>query len=108
MPAHNETLTKPSQADSGVEGPRIWANRQSQSKQEGLFPSEAEIARRLSQSPKEWAAKSKVLERDGFPRIDPLMGGRFWPAVRAYWYRRYSLSSIEVSQPDGEENLSAL
>jgi hypothetical protein len=74
----------------------------------GLFPCEAEIARRLSQTPFEWAAKATILERDGLPRVDPLMGGRYWPAVQAFWNRRYCLSSIEPSQPDGEENLNAL
>jgi hypothetical protein len=74
----------------------------------GLFPCEAEIARRLSQTPFEWAAKATILERDGLPRIDPVMGGRYWPAVEAFWNRRYCLSSIEPSQPDGEENLNAL
>jgi len=74
----------------------------------GLFPKEAEIARRLSQAPTEWPAKAVVLERDGLPRVDPLMGGRYWPAVIAWWNRRYGLSTIEASQPDGEENLDAL
>ncbi len=75
---------------------------------QGLFPCEAEIARRLSQRPAEWAAKATILERDGLPRVDPLMGGRYWPAVEAYWRRRYGLRSIGPSQPDGEENLDAL
>jgi hypothetical protein len=74
----------------------------------GLFPSEAEIARRLSQDPKGWREIAIVLERDGFPAVHPLMGGRFWPAVIAWWNRRYGLSTIEVSQPDGEDNLDAL
>jgi hypothetical protein len=74
----------------------------------GLFPGEAEIARRLSQTPDDWRAKAAVLERDGFPRVDPLMGGRYWPAVLAWWNRRYGLSTIEASQPDGEENLNEL
>jgi hypothetical protein len=74
---------------------------------QGLFPSEQEIARRLSQTSAEWAAKSVVLERDGLPRVDPLMGGRFWPAVEAYWRRRYSLANVEPSQPDGGEQLDA-
>lgn len=74
----------------------------------GLFPNESEIARRLSQSPLEWPAKAIVLERHGLPRVDPLMGGRYWPAVQAYWHRRYGLSSIEVHQPDGKENCDAL
>ena len=74
----------------------------------GLFPCEAEIARRLSQSLRDWAAKAVVLERHGLPRIDPLMGGRYWPAVIAFWNRRYGLANVEISQPDGEENLNAL
>jgi hypothetical protein len=74
----------------------------------GLFPCETEIARRLSQDPVAWRDKATVLERDGLPRINPLMGGRYWPAVVAYWNRRYGLSNVEPSQPDGEENLNAL
>jgi len=74
----------------------------------GLFPSEAQIARRLSQAPADWAAKAIILERDGLPKVDAIMGGRYWPAVLAYWNRRYGLSTIETFNPDGEENLDAL
>lgn len=74
----------------------------------GLFPREDEVARRLSQSPTEWRAKAIILEREGLPRIDPLMGGRYWPAVLAWWNRRYGISKIELSQPDGGEDLDAL
>ena len=73
-----------------------------------LFLSETEIAMRLNQSPSSWQAKAIILERHGFPRIDPLMGGRYWPAVEAYWQRRYGLSSMDVHQPDGKENVDAL
>ena len=75
---------------------------------DGLFPGEAVIARRLSQTPTEWRAKAAVLERHGLPRIDPLMGGRYWPAVQAFWNRKYGLSQLEAHQPEGEEDLSAL
>jgi hypothetical protein len=75
---------------------------------QGLFPSEAEVARRLSQSPTEWPAKAIVLERDGLPRIDPLLGGRCWLAVEAWLKRRYGLSHVEASALDGQENLDAL
>ena len=75
---------------------------------DGLFPDEQEIARRLSQEPKAWAGKAIVLERDGLPRVDPVMGGRYWPAVFAWWNRRYGLSIVEVSQPDGRDNFDAL
>jgi len=75
---------------------------------DGLFPSEAVIARRLSQTPTEWRAKASVLERHGLLRIDPFMGGRYWPAVLAFWDRKYGLSQLEAHQPEGEEDLSAL
>ena len=75
---------------------------------QGLFPSEAEIARRLSQDTRSWAAKAIILERDGFPRIDAFMGGRYWPAVIAWWNRRYGLSIATVAQQDGRDNLDAL
>lgn len=84
------------------------ARRPSTVRDQGLFPSEAEVARRLSQDTQEWAGKAKVLERDGLPRIDPLMGARYWPAVQAYWNRRYGLSRVEASSLDGQENLDAL
>jgi hypothetical protein len=75
---------------------------------QGLFPSEPEIARRLSQDPKDWPAKAVLLERHGLPQVDPIMGGRYWPAILQWWHRRYGLTNIEVFQPDGEENLDAL
>jgi hypothetical protein len=31
------------------------------------------------------AGKAVLLERDGLPKIDPLMGGRFWPAAGGSW-----------------------
>ena len=74
----------------------------------GLFPSEQEIARRFSQDPSSWPAKALSLEREGFPKVEPLMGGRYWLACIAWWNRRYGVSSVEVSQPDGGENLDAL
>ena len=79
---------------------------------QGLFPCEDEIARRLSQEPRDWRAKAIILERSGLPRVDPLMGGRFWPAVEAFFNNRYGLSvngrvQQLPSQPDGPENLEA-
>lgn len=82
--------------------------RRGVTRDQGLFPSESEVARRLSQDAKSWAAKAHMLEREGLPRIDAIMGGRYWPAVQAFWHRRYGLSTVQASQPDGEENLDAL
>jgi len=75
---------------------------------QGDFPCEEEIARRLSQNPKDWPAKALVLEREGLPKIDPVLQGRFWPAVRTFFMRRYGLSTLQPFNPDGEENLDAL
>ena len=77
-------------------------------RESSLFVTEAQIARRLGQTTREWAAKAEVLERHGLPRRDPLIGGRYWPAIVAFFNRRYGVSNVEVSQPDGGENLDAL
>src|SRR5436305_1567988 len=80
-------------------------------KRQGLFPCEAEIARRLSQSEKRWRAISKVLEREGLPKIDPLFGGRFWPAVVDFLGARHRVSNIGNVMmsltPDGKEHWDA-
>jgi hypothetical protein len=65
--------------------------KQSALRSRGLLPSEGEIARRLSQTLPEWSAKAKILESDGLSMIDPVIGGRFWPAAHAFWLRRYGL-----------------
>jgi hypothetical protein len=92
----------------GVDRGRGMKSRRGSSTDLGLFPNEAEVARRLSQDPASWASKALILEREGFPRIDPLMGGRYWPACTAWWNRRYGLATVEVSQPDQGEDLEAL
>ena len=70
-------------------------------KRQGLFPCEAEVARRLSQSEKRWRALARVLEREGLPKIDPIMGARYWPAVRAYSDARYGVREAG-RLPDGD------
>lgn len=77
-------------------------------RESSLFVSEDEIARRLDQTRCQWAATAEVLERHGLPQRDPLIGGRYWPAIVAFFNRRYGVSNVEVSQPDGGENLDAL
>jgi hypothetical protein len=41
-------------------------------KRQGLFPCEAKIARRLSQSERRWREIARQLEREGLPKIDPM------------------------------------
>ena len=78
-------------------------------KHQGLYPGEAEIARRLSQSEKHWRRIAPQLERQGLPKIDPIMKGRYWPAVEAFFHNRHGLSSMLEDlklgwKPDGEEH----
>ncbi|TSJ64606.1 hypothetical protein FO470_04930 [Starkeya sp. 3C] len=76
-----------------------------------LYPSEAEIARELLGPNRagEWRGLAALLERKGLPTVDPLFGGRYWPAVKAYLDRRAGLVNVAVpSVPDGEENWSCL
>lgn len=84
------------------------SKRVSESNTDVLFPAEAEIARRIGKSSFEWRQIAVILERDGLSPIDPLMGGRYWPAVVAFFSRRYGLSTLSPLQADGEENLDAL
>lgn len=53
-----------------------------------LYPTEAQIARAvLGDRAKDWKHIAKVLEdKEGLPRINELMGGRFWPAVVAFFH----------------------
>jgi hypothetical protein len=80
-------------------------------KRQGLFPCEAEIARRLSQSAKRWRGIVRQLEREGLPKVDPLMGGRFWPAVVDFFHARDGVSKagnvMVCLKPDGEEHWDA-
>jgi hypothetical protein len=76
-------------------------------KRQGLFPCEAEIARRLSQSERRWREIARQLEREGLPKIDPVMGGRFWPAVVSFFRSRHGLGNVVPSEPDGEEHWDA-
>ena len=57
-----------------------------------LYPSEPALARLvLGDRAKEWPAKAVLLERDGLPKIDPLMGGRFWAVVKNWFLSRHGL-----------------
>lgn len=87
---------------------RQSSDRDSRRSVAGLFPSEREIAYRLSQDPSGWKARAVVLEREGLPRICPVMGGRYWPAVVAFFNRRYGLGNLSPSCVDGMENLDVL
>jgi hypothetical protein len=49
-----------------------------------------------------------LLERRGFPTIDGLMGGRYVPAVKAFFDREYSVQGAsQVSAPHAPAELGA-
>lgn len=55
-----------------------------------------------------WRAVVQVLEVKGFPKIDGLMGGKYWPAVKAFFDREYRVNGDQqVSPPDRPEQLGA-
>lgn len=58
-----------------------------------LYPSENQIAQQLlgPGCEAEWRALAIVLERYGLPMIDAQTGRRFWPALVAFFFRRFGL-----------------
>jgi hypothetical protein len=55
-----------------------------------LYPDEETIAIEImgARRAKDWPEKARYLEdKHGLPRVDELMGGRFWPAVVEFFPR---------------------
>lgn len=54
----------------------------------------------------EWSQIASLLEGRGLPKIDPLMGGRYTPAVRAFFDQMYGLVPNDAAPlaPDGLED----
>ncbi len=56
----------------------------------------------------EWRQLAALLEVRGLPRMDALMGGRYVPAVKAFFDRDYGLTGAQFPlAPDGIEDLGA-
>jgi hypothetical protein len=58
-----------------------------------LFATDDEIGAALlgADRVQEWRQMAPLLEQRGLPKVDPLMGGRYVPAVRAYFDHQYGL-----------------
>ena len=72
-----------------------------------LYLSEAAIAQRVlgGSAKTRWDAIAAVWEREGLPRVDPVTGYRYWPAVRSFLDRRHGLNQGALpSTVDGAEN----
>jgi hypothetical protein len=60
-----------------------------------LYPDDAELGRRVL-GPKRahlWKSMLPELERRGFPPVSALYGGRYWPAVVAFFDRENGVAS---------------
>lgn len=55
----------------------------------------------------EWKKLAELLERDGLPKVDALMGGRYVPAVKAFFDKQHGLTAQKPLARDGRENLEA-
>ncbi|QPC44044.1 hypothetical protein HW532_15900 [Kaustia mangrovi] len=66
---------------------------------EPMFVSEAELRRRLGMGEKKWRRVRAEFERIGMPPADHITGMWFWPAVKAFLYRRAGLeTSLDPSR----------
>lgn len=54
-----------------------------------------------------WASLVPLYERRGFPRVDEIMGGRYVPAIRAFFDGQYGLTAATPKAPDGVERPEA-
>jgi hypothetical protein len=54
----------------------------------------------------EWKGLVQILEREGFPKVEPRFGGRYWRAVEVYLQAKHNLISIapgRFGKQDGGE-----
>lgn len=69
-----------------------------------LFLSDTQILERVGIGAEEWRVTMLALERQGFPRPDPLFAfKRYWPACKAFLDRRYNLGASSIPAMDGDE-----
>ena len=68
-----------------------------------LFASDAEVGAALlgTKRASEWRALVALYERQGFPKIDPVMGGRYVPAIKAFFDKQYGIATLVPAAPDG-------
>jgi hypothetical protein len=68
-----------------------------------LYPNDKELARvLLGDRAPQWPAIAKAEEKAGLPRVSLQYGGRYWPAVKAFYDRRHRLLD-QQSEPSDDE-----
>ena len=75
-----------------------------------LYPTEAQIARKVLGPGRldEWKGIVQVLERSGFPKVDPLFGGRYWKLCEQWfdvWNRLIKPGPEAFYKRDGGETI---
>ena len=74
-----------------------------------MYLTDTEIRERLNIPEKRWSPAVQHFERQGFPRRDPLVGKRYWPAVEVWLLKRYSDGfPLRNAEPEEMENWDAL
>lgn len=74
-----------------------------------MYLSDTEIRERLNIPERRWRPAVEHFERQGFPKVDPLIGKRYWPAVETWLLQRYSVdATLRNPDPEEEENWDAL
>ena len=73
------------------------------------FPTEDELGKALlgPRRARDWPALAPLLERRGLPKIDDTMGGRYVPAVKAFFDSANGLGKDVPLRSDGVEDLGA-
>jgi len=75
-------------------------------KLEPLFVTDAELRTMMCGAAvpmREFAPRLVLLERQGFPQVDPRFGGRYLPAVRAFFDNQHGLGEYRLKAAGGIE-----
>jgi hypothetical protein len=72
---------------------------------EQLYVTDEQIREKLAIPRDSWPRViAAFLSDPTFPARDPIVGRRYWPAVRAWLDYRHGIGSAHLSASDGEEN----
>ena len=73
-----------------------------------MYLTDTEIRERLNIPERRWRPAVQHFERQGFPRVDPLIGKRYWPAVQAWLLKHYLDAEGRSQDTDESEDWDAL
>ena len=77
-----------------------------------LYASEEQVAEMVLGPGRlrDWKDRVPMLEREGLPKVDLMMGGRYLPAVRTFFDQRNGVilgqnGKVVLKVPDGKDNV---